>query len=276
MPGPSIPRRFGTADPRPGPEGGHIAPRIRVPVLLLVAASLVSAGDEGERTAPPQDGTWNQRPPGAGDYQIVMEVSGRAQITPFRPPPSDIRSLEAICEARREGIAVAIPTSQQELASLIARAPKGRALLDLAFAHHDLGQLWAYQGKMESAIAEFQAARRIVGEVPVSGDAAAFLEAGLGVLEMRRGELENCVHDKNASRCLFPIEGAGEHGRPSGSERAVAHFLRYLERKPEDLEIRWLLNVALMTLGRYPQDVPKPFLIPPQALASAEDPGRYR
>jgi hypothetical protein len=208
-----------------------------------------------------------------------MEISGRGQIAPFRPPPSDVRSLEAICEARKEGLAVAIPTAEQEVASLVARSPKGLGLLDLAWAHHDLGQLWAYQGNMESAIREFEAAREIaVANASLAPDfagAAAFLEAGLGVLEMRRGELENCVHDKNPTRCLFPIAGTGEHERPSGSLHAVEHFLRYLQEKPEDLEIRWLLNVAEMTLGRYPQDVPKQFLIPPEAFASAEDPGRF-
>ena len=256
-----------------------MAPLLRTTLLAIAVVSALDAGDETPRTTPPQDGTWNQRPAGAGDYQIVMEISGRAQLTPFRPPPSDIRSLEAICAARREGIAVAIPTTEQEVTSLMARSPKGQDLLDLAWAHHDLGQLWAYQGKMESAIAEFEAARRIVATnataAPAFAGSAAFLEAGLGVLEMRRGELENCVHDKNASRCLFPIEGAGQHERPSGSERAVEHFLRYLKEKPEDLEVRWLLNVAEMTLGRHPQGVPKEFLIPPQAFASREDPGRF-
>jgi tetratricopeptide (TPR) repeat protein len=238
---------------------------------------LLSAGDETPRTAPLQDGTWNQRPAGAGDYQIVMEISGRGQIAAFRPPPSDIRSLEAICEARREGFAIALPTAEQEVASLVARPPKGGGLLDLAWAHQDLGQLWAYQGRMDKAIAEFEAAQAIAAgnADPAFTGASAFLEAGLGILEMRRGELENCVHDQNAARCLFPIEGPGQHERPSGSERAVAHFLRYLQKKPEDLEVRWLLNVAEMTLGRYPQGVPKEYLIPSTGFASGDDPGRF-
>ena len=82
-------------------------------------------------------------------------------------------------------------------------------------------------------------------------------------------------HDHNAARCIFPIRGPGEHGQPSGSAAAVEYFRRRLRRDPGNLETRWLLNVASMTLGRYPGDVPPGVLIPPSAFESADDPGRF-
>ena len=61
----------------------------------------------------------------------------------------------------------------------------------------------------------------------------------------------------------------------SGAERAMAAYERALAASPDDLELRWLLNVAAMTLGRYPDGVPKAYVIPPERFASAEDPGRF-
>jgi len=48
-----------------------------------------------------------------------------------------------------------------------------------------------------------------------------------------------------------------------------------LEQKPEDLEVRWLLNIACMTLGKYPDEVPKKYLIPPSTFDSGEDIGLF-
>jgi hypothetical protein len=58
-------------------------------------------------------------------------------------------------------------------------------------------------------------------------------------------------------------------------EQAVAHFLSYLKGRPDELEVRWLLNLAYMTLGQYPAGVPQAHLIPPSAFTSAEDIGRF-
>src|SRR5262249_58976573 len=105
-------------------------------------------------------------------------------------------------------------------------------------------------------------------------EAASHLEVLLGVAQLRRGEMDNCVHDHNASRCLLPITPAGRHGLPAGSTKAIEYFTKRLLQAPDDLEAKWLLNLASMTLGRYPDGVPEAHRIPPRALESAEDPGR--
>jgi hypothetical protein len=43
-----------------------------------------------------------------------------------------------------------------------------------------------------------------------------------------------------------------------------------------DLAARWLLNIAYMTVGEYPDKVPVPYLIPPKAFESEEDIPRFR
>jgi hypothetical protein len=92
--------------------------------------------------------------------------------------------------------------------------------------------------------------------------------AALGIAHMRRGEVENCVTNRNADVCIFPLTAEARHRLRSGSERAIEYFERYLEKEPSSLEVRWLLNVAYQTLGEYPDKVPKAYLIPPAAFES--------
>lgn len=54
------------------------------------------------------------------------------------------------------------------------------------------------------------------------------LEELLGVAHLRRGELENCIHNRNVDRCIFPITAAGRHEKPSGAAEAIAYFTKYL------------------------------------------------
>ena len=79
----------------------------------------------------------------------------------------------------------------------------------------------------------------------------------------------------NREMCLFPLSRDARHQSGDGAQKAVAYFTKFLELEPENLEVRWLLNVAAMTLGTYPEGVPERFRIGPAAFASAEDPGRF-
>ena len=96
---------------------------------------------------------------------------------------------------------------------------------------------------------------------PALRDATHALELSIAVANLRRGELENCLTDHNAERCIFPISRRGVHQNQSGSARAVEYFTRALAQDPKNLETRWLLNVAYMTLGKYPDGVPPDYLI---------------
>ena len=58
---------------------------------------------------------------------------------------------------------------------------------------------------------------------------------------------------RGESSCILPIAPAAVHTNPTGSRLAIRHFTEYLEQFPDDLEVRWLLNLAHMTLGEYPE-----------------------
>ena len=84
----------------------------------------------------------------------------------------------------------------------------------------------------------------------------------LALAHLRNGEQSNCITNHGKEMCVFPIKNGGIHTIINGSKQAIKQYEEILSKNPEDNESRWLLNIAYMTLGRYPDDVPKAFLIP--------------
>jgi hypothetical protein len=98
-----------------------------------------------------------------------------------------------------------------------------------------------------------------------------------GVTALRRAENENCIACRGESSCILPISPAAVHTNPAGSRLAIEHFTEYLRQFPDDLEIRWLLNVAHMTLAEHPHKVEPRFLLSLDRYNRSEfDIGRFR
>jgi hypothetical protein len=128
---------------------------------------------------------------------------------------------------------------------------------------------------MHQAIDQFQAAYDLAASHQLPGADLLRLKESLGIAELRRGESENCLNGHVAMSCIFPLQASAQHMAPSGSECAIEHFLGYLKSAPADLEVKWLLNIASMTLGRYPQDIPREHLLSPEIFSSEQDLGRF-
>ncbi|MES2730921.1 MAG: CRTAC1 family protein [Bacteroidota bacterium] len=90
----------------------------------------------------------------------------------------------------------------------------------------------------------------------------------LALSYLRLGEQQNCQLNHTSASCLFPIRKAGVHRLPAGSRKAVELYTNLLRKDSTDLTSRWLLNVAYMTLGEYPEQVPPRWLISPQKFES--------
>jgi hypothetical protein len=84
----------------------------------------------------------------------------------------------------------------------------------------------------------------------------------IGIAYMRQGERSNCMLNHTGSSCIFPIKDEGIHKIKTGSKNAIEVYETILKSHPDDLESKWLLNIAFMTLGGYPKSVPHEFLIP--------------
>lgn len=83
----------------------------------------------------------------------------------------------------------------------------------------------------------------------------------MAIAYIRMGERTNCIHNHNAESCIFPISTGGMHHDKTGSEKAIEKYKAILTENPGDLESRWLLNIAYMTTGGYPQQVPPQFIL---------------
>jgi hypothetical protein len=110
-------------------------------------------------------------------------------------------------------------------------------------------------------------------KVPVKIQAQIHQELALAYL--RLGEQENCIGMHNSESCNFPLHGGGVHKKPRGAEGAVREYTRALGLDPGSYLSMWLLNIAYQQLGRWPQDVPKQWLLEPERFAAEYDIGYF-
>lgn len=137
-----------------------------------------------------------------------------------------------------------------------------------------------YAGETEEAIARFEGLEEALATVdpeawPEIDELRAELDGLLGLAWLRLGEQENCLANPAATSCVVPIGEEGRHRIETGSRNAIRYYTRIVERDPDDLNARWLLNFAYMTLGEYPRAVPDEWLIPEDAFRSEHDMGRF-
>ena len=111
--------------------------------------------------------------------------------------------------------------------------------------------------------------------VPGEDFRAVLLEA-LAVTYLKMGELDNCLSPAGALICTLPLDRTVFQTNTLGSRQAIEHLLELLELAPDNVKARWLLNIAHMTLGTYPDEVPDSLLIPASALGSGYQIGRFQ
>ena len=84
----------------------------------------------------------------------------------------------------------------------------------------------------------------------------------LAITHFRHGEETNCLDGHNGESCIMPIRGAGIHRNKNNAEIAINIYKSLLEKNPKDYVYRWLINLAYMVKGDYPDKVPQRWLIP--------------
>lgn len=121
-----------------------------------------------------------------------------------------------------------------------------------AVAWLELGQTDSTIALLEELLAQVNAADK---------ENIKMIRRDLAMAYMLQGERTNCIRNHGAQSCIFPIQGTGVHTDRNGSTRAIEIYKQLLQADPNDLESRWLLNIACMTLGEYPATVPETFLL---------------
>ena len=166
------------------------------------------------------------------------------------------------------------PAAVERMERLLEGQGGKPAPLELLRGHVALAELHAFVGDMGKSIKEWQSAYQIAqSDVP---GAIPYLQEALGVSYLHLSEMENGVYRDSGSLDIFPPLHPGAHfDKPENSRLAIQYFLSFLERAPEDLQVRWLLNLAYVTLGEYPAGVPPKYLVPLSDFESKESVGRF-
>ncbi|HEX7254115.1 MAG TPA: FG-GAP-like repeat-containing protein [Thermoanaerobaculia bacterium] len=126
-------------------------------------------------------------------------------------------------------------------------------------------------GEPAESIRLLSDARAIAAAQPFPASLRQRLTRELGLAYLRQGEQTNCVGYHGPASCLLPIQGAGVHRDKTGALAAMEAFRTYLAEAPDDVMGRWLLNLAAMTAGQYPEGVPAAFRIDPKMFTSSYD-----
>jgi hypothetical protein len=250
-------------------------------VAGVVVLAAVGAGAAWVVFSPGGAAREGDAPATARTEQAVAGLSGRdpmlddsgydhfnlacASLLRGAPSLEEIRDLVGGAAPRRIG------QLDAELAegSLSARA-RFEKLREMALLH-------LYGGEFGRAAELLEQDRTLAEANPAWGRRALhniiFLQ---GVAALRRGETENCVECGVVSSCIFPIDARALHKKPKGSREAIGYFMDYLKRQPDDVGVQWLLNMAYMTLGEYPDQVPQQYLVPMAPFRSEVDIGHFR
>ncbi len=103
-------------------------------------------------------------------------------------------------------------------------------------------------------------------------EAIAEVKRKLAIAYMRKAELENCVLNHNNESCIIPLSAKAQYLKTENVTKAVKYMEDFLETYPMDYEVHYLLNIAHMTLGTYPDMVPEKYIIPASYFEKSDFP----
>jgi hypothetical protein len=186
--------------------------------------------------------------------------SGSATPAPDAPPrDGTARMADTLAVLVARGLAD--PMGNPFLNRERAAALRGRATwltgADAMNARHQMADELLRAGETRQAIAELEALMRDAGDV--GGEITPRKKPVydlLAVAYLRLGEQENCQTNPAANVCILPLRGAGRHVHQEGARGAIARYTQLLQHFPDDHGSRYLLNVAWLAVGGYPDSVP--------------------
>jgi hypothetical protein len=208
--------------------------------------------------------------------RLTRDTSGYSEmVAAIRnniPPGGDWGlDLKAVCDAREKAPLTGIAALQQQLAGL----GSGEDPTRLAYLHYTIAGLTSSLGEIDNAISEWEEAYKLAVSAR-RPDIAHNLDETLAVGYLHRAlSADHGSHPPVNETELVPAHTGSLHANRNDLAKAIQHLTRATHDEPSNLELRWLLNLAHMAAGSYPEGVPQQFLIPPSAFASSEDLGRF-
>ena len=213
----------------------------------------------------------------SGVIHFGPQVSGLteadAAIQDYPKPASWNHDTQTSCEVRNVSLSTAKSKIQAFLDSGQADS-SSQAVVDRIDALAALAQLHSFSGEMEDSIKEWKAAY----ELAQIHDPKLLpnIEESLAATYLHFSEMENGIYKDSGDLDIFPpLHPGASFEKKEESRQAIEYFRKFLELQPDDLEVRWQLNVAYMTLGQYPAGVPAQYLVPDKEFHSKQHVGRF-
>ncbi len=253
------------------PKRGMKALRMTLQLALSVAAIAGTTIFVLDRLAG-NHSTERKKPEREYRMRTPLDLSGFGLVMQNTPQWPPIATLDDI---RRANTSVA-ENSIKEIDNRLSK-PGVADLTQMSMLIHKALFLNS-QGKPGPAYESMTKARAFVEKNETVATSALYqLIYMQGATSLRLGENENCIECRGESSCIFPIAKTAVHTNPRGSRTAIKHFTDYLEKFPNDLEARWLLNIGHMTLGEYPSGVDSRYVLPLDKFMKSEfDIGKFR
>jgi len=141
----------------------------------------------------------------------------------------------------------------------------------------ELAQLLLQSGRSEEALAELDRLEGLAPRLDVGAAdrMKALIRPWRATAWLRIAEQRNCVAGHTAESCLMPLRGGGVHHDAEPARRAIAVLDQALAADGNDLAARWLLNIAHMAAGDWPDAVRESQRIPPATFASEAEVGAF-
>ena len=184
------------------------------------------------------------------------------------------RDMRQVCQVRTEAPQKAKLAIRDALDSWNGKQTTTEQQVMMIQGESALAQLYAFSGEMPESIEAWKAAMKLAETVDPRY--MPNLLESIGATYLHWSEMENGIYNGSRDLDIFPpLNPHASFEKKDESKQAISYFLKFLEQKPDNLEVRWLLNLAYATLGEYPSGVPAAYLIPESNFKSKENIGRF-
>ncbi len=127
--------------------------------------------------------------------------------------------------------------------------------------YHDLALMELEQGRAELAIGYAKQAISIFKRPEIADSLLGRVQMVVALAYLRISEDQNCCANPGGEACLFPISRNAQHRKKEGARQALPYLFKVAgspTAAPEDrFDAEWLISIAAMALGEYPEKVPE-------------------
>ncbi len=211
-----------------------------LPALLLLAA--------GCRPAEPPPSSSQGGPSGNADAPGDVQAEFRRLCRDLEASADPFYGRARLAELEKRATrGTADPRAEASLEALL-----GRELLKL--------------GRTSESIEHLERATALGADAGMDPRLLLDMKVYLGLAYLQDAEDANCLASHTAASCLYPVSSEGVHRIRDNTRAAGDVFAAIVDEFPNAVQSLWLLNLARMLSGDYPEGVPARYRLPPAAL----------